>query len=74
MNLIQDLETYIQGQRNIGLAAIIFGTIFLISAFLLRQFGKSELSEGMKMGSLVIGILLYVLGIGLTIHQTNLLN
>ena len=73
MQLIEHLEIYIQAQNGVGLIAILFGSVFLISALFLHLYGESGVSSGIRNGALVIGILLFAMGIGLHISQENLL-
>ena len=65
MDLLNQLETYINAQKGVGLHAIIFGTGLLIAALLFHLLCDSSLSNGFRNGTLVLGLLLFVMGFGL---------
>ncbi|CAM1358225.1 membrane hypothetical protein [Tenacibaculum sediminilitoris] len=73
MQLIEQLEIYIQAQKGVGLNAILFGSGFLITALFFHLYGESGLASGFRNGALVVGVLLYAMGFGLRISQENLL-
>lgn len=73
MDLVDQLEIYIQAQKGVGLHAILFGSVFLISALFFYLYGESGLSNGIRNGAIVIGVLLFIMGFGLRISQENLL-
>lgn len=73
MDLISHLEIYIDAQKGVSLNAYIFGTGMLIAAILLHLYGGSHWATGLRNGTFVIGILLFLMGISLRISQGNIL-
>ena len=73
MELINYFETYISAQKGVGFNAFVFGTGMLLAAVLLHVYGGSQLATGIRNGSFVIGLLLFLMGVGLRISQENIL-
>ena len=72
MELINYFETYINAQKGVGFNAFVFGTGMLLVALLLHIYGGSQLASGIRNGSFIIGILLFVMGVGLRISQEKI--
>ena len=73
MDLLQQLEIYVNAQKTVGLQSILLGIGFLITAILFHIYGDSSVSNGLRIGSLVFGLILIGLGVGLRINQGGLL-
>jgi hypothetical protein len=73
MDLLKQLEIYINAQKGVGLNAIIFGSGLLITAVLFYFYGYSSISNGIRFACVAIGILLLTMGFGLRITQENIL-
>ena len=73
MDLLDQLETYINAQKGVGLHAILFGSGLLITSLLFYLLGEGSLSNGIRNGSLVLGILLLFMGFGIRKSQENIL-
>ena len=73
MDILHHLEVYINAQKTVGLQSIVFGTSFLVTAILFHVFGDSSVSNGLRTGSLIFGLILIGLGVGLRINQGGLL-
>ena len=73
MDLLNQLEIYISAQKGVGLHAFIFGSALLLAALFFHLFGVGSLSNGIRIGCLVLGIILFIMGFGLRISQDNIL-
>ncbi|MEN0049816.1 MAG: hypothetical protein AAF806_22330 [Bacteroidota bacterium] len=72
MDLLNQLDIYINAQKGVGFQAFLFGFGLLLSALLFHLLGSSALSEGIRTGSIVCGILLFGMGFGLRMSQENI--
>ena len=73
MHIIGNLETYIAAQKGVGINAFIFSTGMIIASILLHFYGTSQLATGLRNGTVIIGIILIAMGIGLRISQEKIL-
>ena len=73
MELINQLEIYINAQKAVGFNAFVFSSAMIIAALLLYIYGASSLATGLRNGTFIIGLVLILMGIGLRISQENIL-
>ncbi|MEM6344120.1 MAG: hypothetical protein AAF927_09580 [Bacteroidota bacterium] len=71
-DLLNQLEIYINAQKGVGFNAFVFSAGMIVSAVLLHLNGTSQLAQGLRNGTFVIGIVLIAMGIGLRISQENI--
>ena len=73
MEALQQLELYISAQKNVAIQFIIIGAGLLILSAVLHFAGKSDLSNGFKIGALVCGVLILAGGIAYRNTEDKLL-
>ena len=73
MDALQEFETYIAAQKNVAIQFIIIGVGLLLLSILLQFLGKGSLSNGLKIGALVCGLLIFIGGIAYHNTETKLL-
>ncbi len=74
MEILQQFETYITAQKNVAIQFIILGLGLLVLSGILHFFGKSELSNGLKIGGLVCGCFILIGGIAYLNTENKLLD
>lgn len=73
MDLLTHLEVYINAQKGVGFNAFVFSAGMITAAVFLHFFGTSQLALGLRNGTLTIGVLLILMGVGLRFFQEKIL-
>lgn len=72
MDLLENLQTYIAAQKQVGFNAFVFSAGMIISSVLLHLYGTSPLANGLRNGTFIIGVILIAMGVGLRISQEHI--
>ncbi len=73
MELLANLEIYINAQKNVGTQFILIGILLLIVAIWSHFSDISPIASGLKTGTLICGLLILAGGFGYRYTETSLL-
>ena len=73
MELLQDLQAYITAQKAVANEFILLGIGLILIAGICQFIDESQLSNGLKIGALICGILILAGGFGYRYTETTLL-